>query len=416
MGLDRAAAVERLVAPTLAAMGYEIVRVLFMGQHRPLLQIMVERADRRAMSVDDCAEVSRTVSAVLDVEDPIAGSYTLEVSSPGIDRPLTRPEDFVRFAGFEAKVETRMPLDGRKKFTGRLLGLEGERVRIATAEGEMALPLADVQRAKLVLTDELIADGRCGALMMMHKEVPMDTTIAVPRLELLQVADAVAREKGIERDEVLEAMEQAIQKAGRSKYGHEHDIRAEIDRKTGEIRLMRFREVVETVENEATQITLAQGAANRVRRSRRATSSSTSCRRSISAASPRRPPSRSSCRRCARPSASASSTSSRIARARSSTAWSSASSSATSRSISAAPRRCCAATSCCRARPSATATACAPSSTTCARSRAGRRSSCRAPIRSSWPSCSRRKCRRSTTASSRSRRWPAIPAAAPRSR
>ncbi len=87
----------------------------------------------------------------------------------------------------------------------------------------------------------------------------MDTTIAVPRLELLQVADAVAREKGIERDEVLEAMEQAIQKAGRSKYGHEHDIRAKIDRKIGEIRLMRFREIVETVENEATQLTLAQG-------------------------------------------------------------------------------------------------------------------------------------------------------------
>ena len=78
------------------------------------------------------------------------------------------------------------------------------------------------------------------------------------RLELLQVADAVAREKGIERDEVLEAMEQAIQKAGRSKYGHEHDIRAEIDRKTGEIRLLRYREVVEPVENEATQITLAE--------------------------------------------------------------------------------------------------------------------------------------------------------------
>ena len=157
MGLDRAAAVERLVAPSLAATGYEVVRVLLMGQHRPLLQIMIERADRRAVSVDDCAEVSRTVSALLDVDELIAGSYTLEVSSPGIDRPLTRPEHFVRFAGFEAKVETRMPLDGRKKFTGRLLGLEGERVRIATAEGEMALPLADVQRAKLVLTDELIA-------------------------------------------------------------------------------------------------------------------------------------------------------------------------------------------------------------------------------------------------------------------
>ena len=157
MGLDRAAAVERLVAPSLAATGYEVVRVLLMGQHRPVLQIMIERLDRRALSVDDCVEVSRVVSALLDVEDLIAGAYTLEVSSPGIDRPLTRPEHFVRFAGFEAKLETRMPHDGRKRFTGRLLGLEGERVRIATAEGEMALPLADLQRAKLILTDELIA-------------------------------------------------------------------------------------------------------------------------------------------------------------------------------------------------------------------------------------------------------------------
>jgi ribosome maturation factor RimP len=122
-----------------------------------VLQIMIERTDRRALSVDDCAEVSRTVSALLDVEELVSGSYTLEVSSPGIDRPLTRPEHFARFTGFEAKLETRFPLDGRKRFTGRLLGLEGERVRIATAEGEMALPLADVQRAKLVLTDELIA-------------------------------------------------------------------------------------------------------------------------------------------------------------------------------------------------------------------------------------------------------------------
>jgi ribosome maturation factor RimP len=157
MGLDRAAAVERLVAPSLAATGFEVVRVQFTGQYSPVLQIMIERTDRRAISVDDCADVSRTVSALLDVEDVIAGSYTLEVSSPGIDRPLTRPEHFVRFAGFEAKLETRIPLDGRKRFTGRLLGIEGERVRIATAEGELALPLAEVQRAKLVLTDELIA-------------------------------------------------------------------------------------------------------------------------------------------------------------------------------------------------------------------------------------------------------------------
>jgi ribosome maturation factor RimP len=155
--MDKAATVERVIAPSLQAMGYEVVRVQLMGAHRPVLQIMIERTDRQTLGVEDCAEVSRAVSALLDVEDPIAGSYTLEVSSPGIDRPLIRPEDFTRFAGFEAKLETRAPVDGRKRFRGRLMGLEGDRVRIATAEGESLLPLGEVQRAKLVLTDELIA-------------------------------------------------------------------------------------------------------------------------------------------------------------------------------------------------------------------------------------------------------------------
>jgi ribosome maturation factor RimP len=157
LGLDRAAAVERLIAPSLAATGYEIVRVLFMGHHRPVLQIMIERTDRSPLSVEECAQVSRSVSALLDVEEVIAGSYTLEVSSPGIDRPLTRPEHFARFAGFEAKLETRTAVDGRKRFRGRLMGIDGDRVRLATPEGELALSLADLQRAKLVLTDELIA-------------------------------------------------------------------------------------------------------------------------------------------------------------------------------------------------------------------------------------------------------------------
>ncbi|HTO80682.1 MAG TPA: ribosome maturation factor RimP [Methylomirabilota bacterium] len=157
MGQEKAAAVERLIAPSLTAAGYEIVRVAFVGGPNGALQVMIERSDRRALTVDDCADVSRTVSALLDVEDTIDGPYTLEVSSPGIDRPLTRPEDFTRFAGFEAKLETRAPIDGRKRFRGRLIGLEGDRVRIATLEGESLLPLQELQRAKLVLTDELIA-------------------------------------------------------------------------------------------------------------------------------------------------------------------------------------------------------------------------------------------------------------------
>ncbi len=157
MGLDIAAAVERLIAPSLAAMGYDLVRVATMGGHRPVLQVMIERLDQQGLNVDDCAEASRAISALLDVEDPIVGSYTLEVSSPGIDRPLVRPADFARFAGFEAKLETRAPVGGRKRFRGRLLGLEGDQVKIATPEGESSLPVGEVQRAKLVLTEELIA-------------------------------------------------------------------------------------------------------------------------------------------------------------------------------------------------------------------------------------------------------------------
>jgi ribosome maturation factor RimP len=120
---------------------------------------MAERSDGKEMTVEDCAEISRAVSAILDVEDPIAGAYVLEVSSPGIDRPLTRPDDFARFAGHEAKLELNVAVDGRKRFRGRLVGLEGESVRIAAEEGECLLPLPEIRAAKLVLTDALVADS-----------------------------------------------------------------------------------------------------------------------------------------------------------------------------------------------------------------------------------------------------------------
>jgi ribosome maturation factor RimP len=120
---------------------------------------MAERRDEAAMTVDDCAEISRAVSALLDVADPIEAAYNLEVSSPGIDRPLVRREDFMRFAGYEAKIELGDARDGRKRFRGRLAGLseDEEAVRLLTEAGEVHLPLADIARAKLVLTDELIA-------------------------------------------------------------------------------------------------------------------------------------------------------------------------------------------------------------------------------------------------------------------
>ena len=146
------------IEPSLEGMGYELVRVLLQGRERQVLQIMAERKDGAAMTVDDCADISRQVSALLDVDDPIEGAYSLEVSSPGIDRPLTRPKDYEAYAGFEAKLETSEPLEGRKRFRGKLLGLDEHGcVKLAADGVEWAVPLTIVKGAKLVLTDELIA-------------------------------------------------------------------------------------------------------------------------------------------------------------------------------------------------------------------------------------------------------------------
>lgn len=149
--------IAQMIEPSLRAMGYRLVRVVVTSGRRATLQVMVERLDDVPMTVDDCAEISRSVSAILDVADPIAGAYMLEISSPGIDRPLVRAEDYDRFSGFEAKIELAQPVGGRKRFRGRLLGTAGGDVRLATEAGEARLPLDVVARAKLVLTDDLIA-------------------------------------------------------------------------------------------------------------------------------------------------------------------------------------------------------------------------------------------------------------------
>jgi len=121
------------------------------------MQIMAERKDEAPMTVDDCADISRAVSAVLDVEDPIDEAYELEVSSPGIDRPLTRARDYDRYAGFEARVELKIAQEGQRRFKGKLLGLQDDKVMLQVEGDTVALPLATIQKAKLVLTDDLIA-------------------------------------------------------------------------------------------------------------------------------------------------------------------------------------------------------------------------------------------------------------------
>lgn len=156
-GSELADRVERLIAPSLEDMGYAVVRVRLTGQGRPILQIMAERADGRGMTVDDCADISRVVSALLDVEDPVRGPYTLEVSSPGIDRPLVKPHDFARFAGHVARIETKRPIDGRKRFRGTLVEATERSVRMGVDDGVVELPFEAIEKAKLVITDALIA-------------------------------------------------------------------------------------------------------------------------------------------------------------------------------------------------------------------------------------------------------------------
>jgi ribosome maturation factor RimP len=160
--LPRAAGLEARVvdaiAPSLAAMGYELVRVAVLGRERPTVQIMADRADGAPIAVADCEEISQALGPVLDVADLVPGTWTLEVSSPGIDRPLTRVKDWNRFAGHLARAEMAIPLDGRRRISGVVLGADETHARMRLDDGtELALPLDDIRRAKLVLTDALIA-------------------------------------------------------------------------------------------------------------------------------------------------------------------------------------------------------------------------------------------------------------------
>jgi ribosome maturation factor RimP len=149
--------IAEIITPVIEDMGFELVRVRLMTGKESTLQIMAQKPDG-TIEVDDCGEISTAISAVLDVEDPIVDPYTLEVSSPGIDRPLTRLKDFDLWKGFEAKVETTELIDGRRRFKGQLAGTEGDEVLITIEEGTIGLKFEWLSDAKLVLTDELIRD------------------------------------------------------------------------------------------------------------------------------------------------------------------------------------------------------------------------------------------------------------------
>jgi ribosome maturation factor RimP len=158
-----AARIAALAEPVLMGLGYRLVRVRVSGRDGMTVQIMAERPDG-SFTIEDCELSSRTLSPSLDVEDPIPGGYRLELSSPGIDRPLVRVSDFARAVGHEAKIEMEIPVDGRKRFRGEILGAEDAeaKIRIADAEGApltVTLPIGDMAEAKLMLTDALIAES-----------------------------------------------------------------------------------------------------------------------------------------------------------------------------------------------------------------------------------------------------------------
>lgn len=179
-----------ILAPVIEDMGFELVRIRLQGGNTPLLQIMAERPEG-GIEVDECADISTAVSAVLDVEDPIIDAYALEVSSPGIDRPLTRLKDFDTYEGYEAKIETQEMIDGRKRWRGVLAGIEGSEV-LFNIEGEggeeqtIGLQFDWLSDAKLILTDDLIRD-----MLRARKAQEVDED----QFDEIQADDAAAQEE-----------------------------------------------------------------------------------------------------------------------------------------------------------------------------------------------------------------------------
>ncbi|MEA1071679.1 ribosome maturation protein RimP [Sphingomonas sp. LY29] len=156
------ATITPLIEPAVKALGFDLVRVAMIGgTSDPTLQVMAERRETRQLTIDDCADLSRAISEILDAEeaagrDPIEGGYRLEVSSPGIDRPLTRRSDYADWTGHEARIKFVDPVDGSKQISGIIEGIDGDTVRVTTPKGERLADFANIASAKLLLTDKLI--------------------------------------------------------------------------------------------------------------------------------------------------------------------------------------------------------------------------------------------------------------------
>ncbi len=291
--------IARIAEPVLRDLGLRVVRVKVSAAQGSTVQIMAERPDG-TMSIDDCERASQALSPVFDLEEPVSQAYRLEISSPGIDRPLVRESDFRRAIGHEARIEMANPVDGRKRFRGRIEAIASAesgpcaRLRLPGAESDAEFErrtahprhgrgppgahrgpdprdAAKGQGRGQETKDreqrtengrQRKADGRIDLSVLRRtpsvvRQQEKTMAVSANRLELLQIVDAVAREKSIDRSIVLASMEDAMQKAARSRYGQETEVRAEINPKTGEIRFSRLLLVVDQIDNEATQITLA---------------------------------------------------------------------------------------------------------------------------------------------------------------
>ncbi len=145
-----------LIETAMEDLGFEIVRVMIMGDRNKVLQIMLDRRDETTITIDDCSKASREVSAILDVEEPLDGAYHLEVSSPGIDRPLTRLKDFKRFAGHKAKIELKTKIDDRRRFSGDLKGIDGDKILIDVEGESLQIAFDDILKSKLIMSDTLL--------------------------------------------------------------------------------------------------------------------------------------------------------------------------------------------------------------------------------------------------------------------
>lgn len=152
--------IQQLIKPSLESEGYEIVRVMIMGDRTKILQIMLDRADEAPLSIDDCSHATSIISALLDVHDPFDGHYTLEVSSPGVDRPLTRLKDFERFKGNIIKLELNDAIEGRRRFQGLLKGIDGNNICLEVDEESLQFDFGDIYKSKLVMSDDLLKEGR----------------------------------------------------------------------------------------------------------------------------------------------------------------------------------------------------------------------------------------------------------------